>query len=351
MHRLTSLAVALVAASAGAVLCTSNPASRSAAAQAPAPIAQPEESAPTRRLPSFDFGTIRDLAPREHAFRVENDTRETWRVTHTWTQCGCITPVACTPSIAPGESLELTVHFDPSAQAEGAWGREVYALIEPGPWRLVVPSRAFLLKPPHLDPEVVAVALAGGESDFSARFRVRVPYLAGPNALEALDAPADVVLSTESVEPTPFGSVLTCLVRGTLTNEHVRRDLALDLRVRERPEDPCQLLRLGVHVRRARGLDVSPRALVLDACRGGAAAAVWVKTPDGASARELEWTIDPPSGLDCSYSPETGRLSVRLMPGHDVTRRDYSVHLTSAGAVRCELPVRVLDTEEAARAR
>lgn len=72
-----------------------------------------------------DFGTFNeDLGPVTHIFRGRNVGSDTAIVTHLSATCGCTKPVATPRVIAPGDSVALSVTYDP-ARRPGAFNKTV----------------------------------------------------------------------------------------------------------------------------------------------------------------------------------------------------------------------------------
>lgn len=69
----------------------------------------------------FDFGTVPNTGPVSQAFEVRNAGQGLLRIDGVSTSCGCTTAEIARDELAPGESTELTVTYDPLAH-DGALG-------------------------------------------------------------------------------------------------------------------------------------------------------------------------------------------------------------------------------------
>lgn len=76
----------------------------------------------------FDFGTVPNNAPVDHVFRVHNAGDGPLEISGVNTSCGCTTAIVGRERLAPGESTELRVIYDPLAHdgATGEFMRVVY---------------------------------------------------------------------------------------------------------------------------------------------------------------------------------------------------------------------------------
>jgi len=76
----------------------------------------------------FDFGTIANTTPVSQTFAVRNAGRGQLEITGVSTSCGCTTAEIDARRLAPGETTELQVTYDPQAHggATGQYVRMVY---------------------------------------------------------------------------------------------------------------------------------------------------------------------------------------------------------------------------------
>lgn len=64
-----------------------------------------------------DFGKIPDTAPVETSFVITNDGNEPLLITNAQGSCGCTVPEYPKEPIAPGESRDMKVSFNPSGKS------------------------------------------------------------------------------------------------------------------------------------------------------------------------------------------------------------------------------------------
>ena len=69
----------------------------------------------------FDFGTVPNTGPVSHTIQVRNAGRGPLQIAGVSTSCGCTTAEIARTELAPGESTELRVTYDPLAH-DGALG-------------------------------------------------------------------------------------------------------------------------------------------------------------------------------------------------------------------------------------
>jgi len=70
---------------------------------------------------NFDFGTVPNTGPVSHTFQVRNAGQGPLHIYGVSTSCGCTTAEIARRELAPGESTNLTVTYDPVAH-DGALG-------------------------------------------------------------------------------------------------------------------------------------------------------------------------------------------------------------------------------------
>jgi len=69
----------------------------------------------------FDFGTVPNTGPVSQTFQVRNAGEGTLHIDGVNTSCGCTSAEIARRELAPGESTQLTVTYDPLAH-DGALG-------------------------------------------------------------------------------------------------------------------------------------------------------------------------------------------------------------------------------------
>ena len=76
----------------------------------------------------FDFGTVANNAPVDHVFQVHNAGDGPLQISGVSTSCGCTSATVGRDRLAPGESTELRVSYDPLTHdgATGQFMRVVY---------------------------------------------------------------------------------------------------------------------------------------------------------------------------------------------------------------------------------
>lgn len=68
----------------------------------------------------YDFGNIReDGGPVTHVFKFTNEGSEDLTITNAKAECGCTTPTYPKTSIAPGETGEIKVTYNPLGRPGG----------------------------------------------------------------------------------------------------------------------------------------------------------------------------------------------------------------------------------------
>jgi hypothetical protein len=70
----------------------------------------------------FDFGAVPNTGPVSHTFQVRNVGEGPLHIDGVSTSCGCTTAQIARSKLAPGESTELTVTYDPLVH-DGALGQ------------------------------------------------------------------------------------------------------------------------------------------------------------------------------------------------------------------------------------
>lgn len=76
----------------------------------------------------FDFGTVPNTGPVSQTFQVRNTGDGPLQISGVSTSCGCTTAQVASPNLAPGETTDLTVTYDPLAHdgATGEFMRIIY---------------------------------------------------------------------------------------------------------------------------------------------------------------------------------------------------------------------------------
>ncbi len=74
---------------------------------------------------SYDFGTVLEGTVVSHTFVLTNSGDAPLTVSGVTTSCGCTTAALAKSTLAPGESVDLTVHFN-SAHYQGQVQKTVY---------------------------------------------------------------------------------------------------------------------------------------------------------------------------------------------------------------------------------
>jgi len=76
----------------------------------------------------FDFGTVLKTEPVSQAFRVRNVGQGMLEITTVSTSCGCTTAAVSSRRLAPGETADLLVTYDPRVHGgqTGQFMRVVY---------------------------------------------------------------------------------------------------------------------------------------------------------------------------------------------------------------------------------
>jgi archaellum component FlaG (FlaF/FlaG flagellin family) len=74
----------------------------------------------------YDFGTINESdGPVTHTFKIKNDGEKALVVTKVATSCGCTTPDWTKEPIAPGQTGEIKVTYDPVNRSGGPFTKTV----------------------------------------------------------------------------------------------------------------------------------------------------------------------------------------------------------------------------------
>jgi len=297
---------------------------------------------PRTRLGTHNFGSLVGDTPQGHTFQMLNTGVHEWRVIRTWTECKCVSLESHSASVKPGEQLELAVRLNPAAQPEGELPVEAYALVEPGPWILVAPISAWILKRPHLSPAHLAPEVVGQDELFAGEFELRAPFALDCLGFDIAAAPEDVVVHEVHRSESSNGSRVLLMISGRIGVLRQRRDLTVEFDVHPCGEVEGERLSLAVRVNRLREISISPRTLFLDPQSPAGEAGAWIKNHRGEIIRDLVWTVSPQGSLSCSYDPNNGQLIVKLPTHEPAWGSECTVHVVSGDGKTADLPVKLL---------
>ena len=151
------LFVSAVALTAFMFSCNSETASTDAAAETTlvAPEATAETALPTNVVTEFtsmkvdrmehDFGKIPDTAPVETSFVITNTGDKPLLVTNAQGSCGCTVPEYPKEPLAPGESRDMKVYFNPNGK-EGVNNKTVTITANTEPATTIINIKSDVIK-------------------------------------------------------------------------------------------------------------------------------------------------------------------------------------------------------------
>ena len=278
-------------------------------AEAPAPLPVLEH----------DFGRLIGTTTREHVLRWTNPGPEPWTVLSAWEDCGCVSVVETSSGeIAPGDDLEVRIRINTSGQPAGLIEKSVHVMVGPDKIQLRGVAKADCFPQPHARPGVLETWIPAGESVFRLEGRFYVPNLQDGATIEVVDVPDNTSVEIEPIATEGANQEYTFIVDGIAPTVGDVHTFLVQIRVEGVPglSAADELVQVACHVRRDRGLRISPLMIVLQE-DGSPEGHVQVLGPDGAVGPEVEWDVEPAGALQVSYDRATGRLGVQpAQPGY-----------------------------------
>lgn len=277
-------------------------------------VHEPEPHATlTLPLGHHDFGTLSEDASATHEFRARNPGPASWTLKRIWEDCGCVTVVSASPAVAAGEDMLVVVRIDAQGQAPGAFVRNVFALVEPGPMLLSGSISAEIAARLQVAPSPIVIELEDGRSRFEARFAIRVPFQWRAPTVAPIGAAPDLAFVVDPPTESLLGIEFSVLVAGELPPERESGEWIPEFEVLAGGEAPRrETARTNLIVRRRSRMSVSPSMLWLNDGKLQATGELFVRAADGESPDAVTWKVDPEGAAELEYDSTRGRLAVRL---------------------------------------
>jgi len=267
--------------------------------------------------------------------RLRNDSSETWTVSRTWHDCGCVSIASFTPEVEPGADLVVTIQADTRQQSIGKVRSAVY--LETGPTKRVFRALALATIVPvaYYEPQIIRLSLPQLTDDFWCEAQLYVPV--GMNVDVRAASPA---LSAVHVQPSYVEDRLEIrplLVEGWLPRDQDFCVAEIISRVWNAATD--KTVRLPIVIERQGRIEVSPKLLLVNSTWTSVDAdpVLCVQVPPGATSAGWTVAVEPPSFASAEIEVHPCSLRVLLSIHGGVP--SASIHITNPQGLEALVPV------------